>query len=491
MTYSFASIDPSQCSAAAHPQKHDSTTAFSIQDTTEETKNTVTVSEIATRHLRRLKNSASDYLGKQVSAAVITVPTDFTDAQKAALTEAAKNAGIDVLQYISEPIAALMANDRKNVEKPVDKTVVVADLGGTRSDVAVVSIKGGMYSILATAHDYNLGGNKLDDILMEHFAKEFMKKNKTDPRANERSLAKLRLESEAVKKALSLGNSAGFNCESLADGIDFSSTINRSRYELQAGKVFSSFIRFIESAVEKANLDLLDIDEILLSGGTAHTPRIASNLQSHFPETTTIIAPSTASNTVNPSELTVRGAALQAGLIEGFSHEDVEQSTHPALTVTPHLKEAIGFVVGSENFKPVIPAETPLPVRRTLQFTNSGDSQGVLIRFCEGTREIKVTKPEPKSKSNKPAAANGDDADDEDFDDDDEEEEEDVREKVFKVGTILGELALKDAKKGSKIQVQIQISADLELQVSAMEVGAGKPGVKGVVPGSAQTNGTH
>jgi len=375
----------------------------------------------------------------------------------------------------------LVANDRRNVEKPEDKIVVVADLGGTRSDIAVVSIKGGMYSILATLHDYDLGGTKLDEVLMEHFSKEFMKKNKTDPRSNERSLAKLKGESENVKKALSIGTSAVFNMESLVDGVDFSSTINRSRYDLLAAKVFSSFVRLIESAVEKAKLDLLDIDDILLAGGTSNTPRIAANLASHFPESTTIIAPSKSSSAVNPSELIVRGAALQAHLIQSFSTEDVEQSTHPAVTVTPHLSQAIGFVVGNDEFKPVIPAETPLPVRRTLQFTNNGEGQGVLIRLCEGIRDIKVTKPEPRANGAKTNGA-GDDADDEDFDDEDEEEEE-TREKAWKIGTMLGELALKDAKKGSKIQVQVQVSAEQEIQVSAMEVGAGKPGVRGTVPG--------
>lgn len=447
----------------------------------------VTVAEITTRHLRRLKQSATDYLGKTVNAAVITVPTDFTEAQKSAITEAAKSAGLEVLQFITEPVAALLASDRKNVEKPVDKTVVVADLGGVRSDVAVVSIKGGIYSILATAHDYDLGGIQLDQILIDHFAKEFQKKNKTDPRENERSLAKLRLESEAAKKALSLGNTAGFNVESLADGIDFSSTINRSRYELLAGKVFASFTRLIEGAIAKAELDPLDIDDILLSGGTSHTPRIAQNLASHFPSTTNIVAPATSTTAINPSELVVRGAALQAFLIEGYEPEDVEQSTHPAVTVTPHLSKAIGVVLAGDEFKPVIAAETPLPVRRTIQFTNATDSQGLLIRLCEGIREIKVTKPEKQSKTNGASNGAGSDADDSD---DDSDEEEEIREKIWKVGSPLGELALKDVKKGARVTLQVSVTADLEVSVSAMEVGAGKPGVRGVVAGlEASANG--
>ena len=267
---SFESIDPTSCHASAHPQKHDSTIAFSIKDTEEDTKNTLTVSEVTTRHIRRLAKSASDYMGKKINAAVITIPTDFSDAQQAALHEAAKNAGIEVLQFIREPVAAVMAYDARPESKVSDKTVVVADLGGTRSDVAVIASRGGMYSILATAHDYELGGSKLDSVLMDHFAKEFMKKHKTDPRTNDRSLAKLKFETEATRKALSLGATAALNAESLADGIDFSSTVNRTRYELLSGKVFGEFTRLIEGAVKKADLDILDIDEVCI-----HDPVIA------------------------------------------------------------------------------------------------------------------------------------------------------------------------------------------------------------------------
>ena len=219
------------------------------------------MSEITTRHIRRLVSSASDFLGKQVNSAVITVPTNFADAQKKVLESAAKEAGIDVLQFIAEPVSAVLAYDARPEAKLVDKVVVVADLGGTRSDIAIVASRGGMYSILATAHDYEFAGTHLDQVLIDYFAKEFMKKNKTDPRENARSLAKLKLEAEATKKSLSLGANASISVESLADGVDFSSNINRTRFELLSNKVFSGFSRLIESTIKKAELDVLDIDE--------------------------------------------------------------------------------------------------------------------------------------------------------------------------------------------------------------------------------------
>ena len=220
------------------------------------------MSEITTRHIRRLVSSAGDFLGQQVNSVVITTPTNFHDDQKKVLEEAAKAAGVEVLQFISEPVAAVLAYDARPESEQKDKILVVADLGGTRSDISIVASRGGMYSILATAHDYEFAGQNLDQVLIDYFAKEFMKKHKKDPRENARGLAKLKVESEATKKALSLGSNATLSVESLAEGIDFSATINRTRYELLANKVFAGMTRLIESTVKKAELDVLDIDEV-------------------------------------------------------------------------------------------------------------------------------------------------------------------------------------------------------------------------------------
>ncbi|KAF2476315.1 chaperone protein dnaK [Lindgomyces ingoldianus] len=486
----FKSIDPTPCHQSAHPVQAASNVAFKIRDTAEEAENTVTVSEITTRHLKRLRNSASDYLGKDVNAAVITVPTNFSDAQKSALNKAAKEAGIEVLQFISEPVAAVLAYDARPEAKVADKIIVVADLGGTRSDVAVIASRGGIYTVLSTVHDYEVSGFKLDQVLMDHFAKEFIKKHKAggDPRENDRSLAKLKLECEAVKKALSIGTSANFSVESLANGLDFTATINRSRYELLASKHFAAFARLVTHAVEKAQLDPLDISEIILAGGNSHTPKTASAIQNAFPETTTILAPSTSPTAINPNELSVRGAAIQASLIQEFELEDIDQSTHPMVTVTPHLSHAVGVlcISGDESsgiFHAIVDAETSLPVRRTAIIATPREGGNVLIKLCEGSRHIKVTKPEPKPKQER-------DSDDDDDDYDSEDEEEELREKTWKVGKVLSEAALRGVKKGAKIEVQINIAADLKVNCIFREVG-GKGGVRGLLSGpKVQQNGS-
>ncbi|KAL5043526.1 hypothetical protein BDW71DRAFT_187875 [Aspergillus fruticulosus] len=475
----FKSIDPTPCHNSAHPIQSDSTVAFSIRDTESETPNTVTVSEITTRHLLRLKQSASDFLGRDVNAAVITVPTDFNDAQREALTAAAKAAGLDILQLIHEPVAAALAYDARPEAVVTDKLIVVADLGGTRSDAAVISCRGGMYTILATAHDYELGGSTLDQIIIDHFAKEFIKKHKTDPRENTRGLAKLKFEGEATRKALSLGTNATLSIESLADGIDYGSTINRTRYELLSSKVFAQFTGLIEQVIKKAELDVLDIDEVIFSGGVSHTPKIAQLARNIFPEKTRILAPSTLASAINPSELSARGAAIQASLIQEFETEDIEQSIHPMVTATPHLNKAIGVEFTSGNtveFLPLLNTETALPARRVAQYNVSPEGGDVLIRVCEGSREIKVTKPEPKPKEEKPKAE--EDEDEDDFDSDDEEE--DIREIVWKTEQPVAELAVKGVKAKGKVELMIHINADLGLQITAREVG-GQSAVRGAV----------
>lgn len=476
----FGSIDPTHCHAAAHPQDASGSVSFTVKDKEEGDASTVPISEISARYLRRLVKSASDYLGKKVTSAVITVPTNFSDKQREALTQAAADAELEILQLISDPVAAILAYDARPDAEIKDKIIVVADLGGTRSDVAVVASRGGMYTVLATAHDYDFAGVHLDNALMEYFAKEFQKKHNTDPRENAKSLAKLRLESEATKKALSLGTNAQFSVESLADGFDFSVTINRIRYEMVGRKVFEGFNRLVEGAVKKAGLDVLDVDEVIMAGGTSHTPRIANNFRGIFPETTSILAPATSTTAINPSELQARGAALQASLVQEYDASDVEQSTHPAVTTVKHISNAVGVITlgadGEEVFQPVMPAETAVPARRTIQIAAPKEGGDVLIKVVEGGTHIKVTKPEPKEKAEK---AEGDE-DDSDFDSEEEEEEEEKREKIWKIGGQLAEAAIKGVKAGGKVEVTINVGADLGVVVTAREAG-GKGGVRGTI----------
>ncbi|POS87674.1 hypothetical protein EPUL_001888, partial [Erysiphe pulchra] len=471
----YKNIDPTHCQASAHPQEHESVTAFKIRDKENDEESTVSISEIITRQTRRLVKSAADYIGKPVDAAVITVPTDFSNKQRECLIESAKNAGIEVLQLIHEPVAALLAYSSQPDAKLIDKNVVVADFGGTRSDISVIASRGGICTILATVNDKKFAGVNLDQALMNHFANEFVKRNGKDfePLDNPRSKAKLKLESEATRKALSIGSNASFSVESLISGVDFSTTINRYRYETIARKVLEGLNQLIVSAIEKSNLDILEIDEVILSGGISHTPRIASNLQKIFTSSKTrILAPSTSPTAINPSELQVRGAAIQASLIKKFDQEDIKLYTNPPLTTSTYLSKAIGVLSISDDsskgvFIPIIKDKTSVPARRSIQIATPREGGDVLIKIVEANSHIKVSKPEPKTKSDD----KGKESDESELDSNSEqdEEEEEIREKIWQVGNVLAEAALRGVKKGSKVEITATVTSDLTLSIACRE----------------------
>lgn len=378
-----------------------------------------------------------------------------------------------MLQVIHEPVAAALAYSAKENLQPHDSVIVVADFGGSRSDATVIAIRGGMYTILATAHDYELGGLQLDNVLVDHFAKEFLKRHKTDPRENARGLAKLKAESEVVKKTLSISTSASIGVDSLADGFDFHSQVNRMRYELLGKKVFEDMANLVKTAVTKADLDLLDIDEVILAGGSSHTPKIAQRIAALFPESTPIQAPSRNPYCLNPSELSAIGAAIQSSLVSEYDPEDIEQSLHPAVTVAPHISKDIGVSItaadGTTSFHPLLFANTAIPARKTAVFpAAAGD---VVVRVAEGVREIVKTVVPKKEKAS--------DAED-DSEEESEDEDEEIQTRVLKADNVLAEAIIKGVTAGQEIEVTVQVGADAALNVAARVVGT-QNGVRGTV----------
>ncbi|RLV91428.1 Ribosome-associated complex subunit SSZ1 [Spathaspora sp. JA1] len=429
----------------------------------------ISVHEIAKRHFKNLKLAAEDFIGKEVEGVVLTVPTNFTEAQRQELVKIAEDAGLKTLQLINEPTAALLAHLSTEEEKlGQDKLYVVADFGGIRSDAAVISARGGILTILATAHEFGLGGDKLDASLAEYFAKEFEKKNKANPRTNARSIAKLKAESIVVKKTLSNVQSSTCSIESLAEGFDFHTSINRLRYELAARQPLSEMTAFVEKVLKKADLDPLDVDEVLLVGGAANTPKLAANISYLFPESTKIVAPSLDTKALDPSELVVRGAALQASLVEQFDDSEIKESLQPIVLNTQHLSKPIGIKDAEGNFQSILVAETAYPIKKSIEVTN-GDAASVVVELYEGKRTIKETVLE--------AAA----ADPEDSEEDSDEEPEIKREVVYETGDLLAELTLKGLKPNSKLEVTINITQNGVLHLSGRELKQGSIAIKGEV----------
>ncbi|CCE83859.1 Piso0_004449 [Millerozyma farinosa CBS 7064] len=435
------------------------------------TTESLTVEEVTKRHFKKLKEAAEDYTGKKVEGVVIAVPTNYTEEQKAELSKVLDASGLKSLQVINEPSAALLAHLSAKEDRSLeDKVYVVADFGGIRSDVAVIAVRGGIMTILSTSHKLGLGGDKLDDVLAEYFAKEFEKKYKANPRNNARSLAKLKSESIVVKKTLSNVQTSTCSIESLAEGIDFHTSINRLRYEVTARQVLSEMSSFLEEAVKKSGLETIDIDEVLLVGGTSHTPKLAADISFIFPETTVVTSPALDSKALNPSELIARGAALQASLIEGFDESEIKESLQPIVVNTQHLVKPIGIKDSEGNFVTLLHAETAFPIKKTLEVTN-GDSDAVSVELFEGERTVKETVIEPEQDS--------DDSEDE------EEEPEIKRTAVYVSGNKLAELALKDLKPNAKLEIIINISNDGVLNISARELKQGSVAVKGQVSSSS------
>lgn len=460
----FDKVDPLVTERAAHAKDiNGSEIGFEIVKG-EEGATTITAEDATVRHLIKLKEAAEDFTGSKVEGSVIAVPTNFTESQKDAILKASEKAGLKVHQLINEPSAALLAHATLSAQGLTDdKTYAVVDFGGIRSDAAVISVRGGIMTILATSHDYELNGDKLDAALSEFIAKEFQKKYNTNPRNNARSLAKLKEAVILTRKTLSNVQSSPISIESLADGYDFHSTINRLRFEVVARNVLNQFTGFVEDLLKKANLDVLDIDEVLLVGGVSNTPKIASNLEALFPESTTITKVS------NPELLIARGAALQAALIESFDEEEIKESLQPIVLNTQHLSKAIGIVDAEGAFVPILKAETTYPIRRSIQIdAPNGD---VLVTVVEGEHHIKETVLEPPAKT----------ADEEDDEDDySDEEPEVVREKHYAPSTKLAQLAVRGVKAG-KVEVTVNISKDGVLTVSARELAQGSVPVKGEI----------
>ncbi|ODV92794.1 hypothetical protein CANCADRAFT_1389 [Tortispora caseinolytica NRRL Y-17796] len=454
----YAKIDPTHSARSAHPVESDSKVSYQING------ETVSVDTISARHLTRIRDLAADYLGVPVTKAVVAVPSDFTDVQIQALHEIAKTIGLDILQTIKEPVAALIPYTFQSVH-PSDKISLVLDIGASRTDGAVIAVRGGLMCILATAHSYDFGGSSLDDILVDFIAKEFEKKYKVDPKSEPRAVAKMYAEAENVKRALSASKTATISIESLASGYDFHMSINRLKFELLARKVFELFTSFADEVVAKSGLDSLQISEIVLAGGTSNIPKISTLLSAKFGELTTVVSPSTSIKAFNTSELIARGCAMQASWISALDADDIQEIMQPSVTVAAHTSKAIGVQLPDNELVVVVEQTTAVPIRKTVVLPGPADDGSVLVSIAEADTEIVSRKIE------KPAPSENDD-DDDDLDGFEDDEDEEIREIKVKSAASIADIVLEDVKGGSKIEIVINITSKLGMSIAARPVGS-------------------
>ncbi|SOV01900.1 related to SSZ1 - regulator protein involved in pleiotropic drug resistance [Ustilago sp. UG-2017a] len=464
------------------------TPGFKVEIDGKET--TLTVHDVAVRFLRSLFLTAKDFLsGVPIAGAVFSVPQWFPEAQIAALKKAAEEAGLIVLQVVPASAAALAAYGltapRGHGELPahpdgvegvpyrsgqeLDRNVVVVDMGGSSTDVTVFSCRAGLYTTLAYLHDSTVGGSALDAALVQFFAKEFTKKTKvTIADTDKRAWAKLRNEAEFTKRALSASNSATCSVESLAEGIDFTGSVNRMRFDMLAGSAYGKVVAGIEKVLKEAGLEACQIDEVVLSGGSARLSGLADRLAGLFGDAEENGAHITAS--IDADQVIARGCAIQAQVVaaapEGSKESEYIHNV-PAAPVAsvsdlkvPTTSAPLGLILTDKTFVTLIPANTPFPVRRSYRFPVAKGTSEVAFTLDEGLDEIKVETVQP---------------DEEDLDEDDEPmEPEQIKTAVTKAaGKNIAAFTVPTPAKGvKKVELEITLTKPGSLAVEAKEQGA-------------------
>jgi heat shock protein 5 len=235
--------------------------------------------EISSMVLTKMKETAENYLGKEVKHAVITVPAYFNDAQRQSTKDAGVISGMNVLRIINEPTAAAIAY---GLDKKTEKNILVYDLGGGTFDVSLLTIDNGVFEVVATNGDTHLGGEDFDQRVMQHFIKIFNKKHSKDMTKDKRSIQKLRREVEKAKRALSSTHQARVEIEALFDGVDFSETLTRARFEEINNDLFKNTLGPVKQVLEDSGLKKTQIDEIVLVGGSTRIPKVQQLIKDFF-----------------------------------------------------------------------------------------------------------------------------------------------------------------------------------------------------------------
>ncbi|RLN89475.1 hypothetical protein BBJ28_00026360, partial [Nothophytophthora sp. Chile5] len=237
--------------------------------------------EVSAMVLTKMKQISESYLGREVVDAVVTVPAYFNDAQRQATKDAGTIAGLTVQRIINEPTAAAIAY---GIDKKAqgEQIVLVFDLGGSTFDVTMLDIDGGVFEVLATETDAHLGGEDFDQRIMQFFISKWKKSKNLDVASDKRALQKLHLEVERAKRALSTQPQVRLEIEALLDGEDVTESLSRDQFEKLNEDLFQKILGPVEKVLEEANVTKVEVDEIVLVGGSTRIPRVQQLIQDYF-----------------------------------------------------------------------------------------------------------------------------------------------------------------------------------------------------------------
>lgn len=414
---------------------------------------TLSVKDVTVKVLQSLAKSATEYVGKDIDGAVMSVPHTWSQDKRQVLKEAAKEAKIPVLDLIDDWAAGMSAYNE--VLGGSDSNVLVIDMGEYSTAVTTVAARQGLFAPLSHLNDDKVGGQQLDHALVSHFAKEFTKQTKINVPAqfskdldegDRRALVKLTLACEQTKRSLTASNSAGIAIESLKDGADFSSQVNRLRFGILASKTFNAVGALAEKAVKEAKLESENIDKIVLIGGSSSLPSLTNVLSGIFYNSEIL-------SSVDPDQAIAKGAAIQAKLLSAKDVPDLPSAT-TELSVNVTAQPIVVAGQGDENAV-VVAKDTPLPARRIVSIQPPSSGKAV-IDLYEAKHEIKVVAPPPREKT----------------EEDSEDEEDDEPERIPVVVRTNKIAGLEVPVKGSEpIILQVVV-----LENASVEIKAGQDG---------------